>query len=205
MRSPSDETSFFKTPAASRAWLERHHRPESELLVGFYKVATGKPSITWKESVDEALSFGWIDGVRKSIDDERFTIRFTPRQATSIWSAVNIKRIGELIAEDRVVRAGLDAFAKRDEKRCAIYGDERGYTELDASSLEALKADEGGWHFYDAPSPYYRRMTAHWIGGAKRPETHARRLEELMVCSRRGERIPALASSTAKKTKLGKR
>ena len=190
---------FFKTPRDFRAWLERHAATEVELLVGFYKVGTGKPSITWKESVDEALAFGWIDGVRRSIDDERYTIRFTPRKPTSIWSAVNIKRVAELTAEGRMTQAGLDAFARRDPKKSAIYAYERGYAELDAATLERLKADEKAWGFYASQAPYYRRITAHWIASAKRPETRERRIATLIARSRKGERIPPLASSSSTK------
>jgi uncharacterized protein YdeI (YjbR/CyaY-like superfamily) len=187
---------YFKAPKEFRAWLERNHRTESVLVVGFFKVSTGKPSITWPQSVDEALSFGWIDGVRRSLGDEAYTIRFTPRKSTSIWSAVNIKRIGELIAEGRVAQAGLDAFAKRDEKKSAIYSYERAYAQLDAPSLAMFMADVKAWAFYESQPPFYRRLTAHWIGSAKRLETRARRLEELIACSRNGERIPALAPPT---------
>ena len=136
---------FFKTPAAFRAWLQKHHAVERELLVGFCKRGSGKPSITWPESVDEALAFGWIDGVRRRVDDEVYTIRFTPRKPTSTWSAVNIKRVGELTAAGRMAPAGLAAFEKRDEKRSAIYSYERETATFDAASLKEFRSDKKAW------------------------------------------------------------
>jgi uncharacterized protein YdeI (YjbR/CyaY-like superfamily) len=196
---------FFKTPRAFRAWFERHHTRETELLVGFYKVASGKPSITWPQSVDEALCFGWIDGVRRSIDDESYSIRFTPRKPTSIWSAVNVKRVAVLTAEGRMTQAGLDAFARRDEKRSAIYSYERGHAELDAEAVALIRADEKAWAYYEAQAPYYRRVTAHWVASAKRPETRARRIALLIRHSRKGERIPPLAVPSAAKKQSAKK
>jgi uncharacterized protein YdeI (YjbR/CyaY-like superfamily) len=195
---------YFKTPKDFRAWLEKHHRVEVELLVGFYKVGTGKPSITWKESVDEALSFGWIDGVRRSLGDEAYTIRFTPRKATSNWSAVNIKRMEELIAEGRVAQAGLDAFARCDVKKSAIYSYERNHAMLDAASLAVFKADKKAWAFFQTTPPSYQRLMMHRVASAKREETRARRLSQLIDYSRRGERMPLLTPPVAAKTE-GKR
>src|SRR5881628_2506143 len=122
---------FFATPADFRKWLAKNHASATELLVGFYKKDSGKPSITWPQSVDEALSFGWIDGVRRRIDDEAYTIRFTPRKATSVWSSVNMKRMAGLIAEGRVAPAGLAAFERRDEKRSEVYSYERKHARFD--------------------------------------------------------------------------
>lgn len=183
---------FFKTPKDFRRWLAKHHATEAELLVGFYKVDSGKPSITWPESVDEALSHGWIDGVRRRVDDEAYTIRFTPRKATSIWSTVNIRRMAELIAEGRVAAAGLAAFERRDEKRCEVYAYERKNAAFDADMLAAFQKDKKAWTWFATQAPYYRRVTAHWVSSAKRPETRAKRLGTLIDCSRKGMRIPGL-------------
>jgi uncharacterized protein YdeI (YjbR/CyaY-like superfamily) len=188
----STRPTFFRFAKAFRDWLERHHGSEKELLVGFHKVATGRPTMTYKEALDEALAFGWIDGVRRGVDDESYTIRFTPRKPTSIWSAVNIKRVRELKAEGRMMPSGLAAFAKRDVKRSAIYSYERGRAELDADALEIFSRDAGALQFYQQQAPWYRRTTAHWVSNAKRPETRARRLRTLIDYSARSERLPML-------------
>ena len=184
---------FFPTGAAFRAWLEQYHATETELLVGLYKRGSGKPSMTWPESVDEALAFGWIDGIRRSVDAEAYTIRFTPRKPRSIWSAVNVKRVGELTVAGRMTPAGLAAFAKRDEQRTAIYSYERAAATLDAAAMNALKADKKAWQYYESQAPWYKRTSAHWVVSAKRPETRAKRLATLIECSRKGERIGPLA------------
>jgi uncharacterized protein YdeI (YjbR/CyaY-like superfamily) len=183
---------FFRSAADFRAWLTRHHASEKELLVGFHKVAAGRTTMTYKAALDEALAFGWIDGVRRRVDDERYTIRFTPRKAASIWSAVNIKRVKELEAEGRMMPAGIAAFARRDEQRSATYSYERSHAELDAESRNAFAANPDARSFYERQAPWYRRSTAHWIASAKRPETRARRLRTLIDYSARGERIPML-------------
>lgn len=183
---------FFRSAAAFRGWLARHHGSEKELLVGFHKVATGRRSMTYKEAVDEAVSFGWIDGVRRGLDDASYTIRFTPRKPTSIWSAVNIERVKALTAEGRMMPAGLAAFARRDEKRSAIYSYEREHAELDAEALEVFARNARALEFYQQQAPWYRRTTAHWVSSAKRPETRARRLTTLIDYSARSERLPML-------------
>ena len=184
---------FFRTPTAFRAWLEEHHATETELLVGLFKRGSGKPSITWPESVDEALAFGWIDGIRRSVDAESYTIRFTPRKPRSFWSAVNVNRVNELKAAGRMTPAGLAAFEKRDEQRTAVYSYERAAATLDAAATKAIKADNAAWQFYESQAPSYKRTSAHWVVSAKRPETRAKRLATLIESSRRGERIPSLA------------
>lgn len=183
---------FFKTAAAFRVWLARHHDSAKELLVGIHKVGSGRQSITYQEALDEALAFGWIDGVRRRLDDESYSTRFTPRKATSIWSAVNIKRVKELEAAGRMEPAGLAAFAKRDEKRSAIYSYEREAAALDAKALKTFAADRKALEFYERQAPWYRRTTAHWVISAKRPETRDQRLRTLIDYSARGERIPML-------------
>lgn len=183
---------FFKTAAAFRAWLARHHDSATELLVGFHKVGSGRKSITYQEALDEALAFGWIDGVRRRLDDESYSIRFTPRKPTSVWSAVNINRVKELEAAGRMEPAGLAAFAKRDEKRSAIYSYERDAAALDVEALKTFAASKKALEFYERQAPWYRRTTAHWVISAKRPETRDRRLRTLIDYSARGERIPML-------------
>jgi uncharacterized protein YdeI (YjbR/CyaY-like superfamily) len=184
---------FFRTAAAFGAWLDAHHNDESELLVGFYKKGTGRPSITYPEALDEALIVGWIDGVRRSVDDDSYSIRFTPRKPRSIWSLVNIRRVNELTKAGRMKRAGLAAFDKRDEKRSAVYSYEREAAALDIDAIAALKADRKAWSFYDAQAPWYKRTAAHWVTSAKKPETRERRLATLIACCKKGERIPPLA------------
>lgn len=189
---------FFDSAAAFRAWLARHHDSANELLVGFHKVGSGRSTMTYKEALDEALAFGWIDGVRRRVDDESYTIRFTPRKPTSIWSAVNIERVKELEAAGRMMPPGRAAFAKRDEKRSAIYSYERGHAELDAASRRAFAKNKNALAFYTQQAPWYRRTTAHWILSAKRPETRARRLETLIDYSARRERLPMLTPPRTK-------
>jgi uncharacterized protein YdeI (YjbR/CyaY-like superfamily) len=187
---------FFRTPASFHSWLEKYHESRDELLMGFYKKGSGNPCITYQEALDEALAFGWIDGIRRRVDDVSYTIRFTPRRATSIWSAVNIKRVGELTAEGRMRPAGLAAFEKRSEKRSAIYAYERAAARemlLDDDALASLKADKKAWAFFDAQAPWYKRNCAHWVVNAKRAETRAKRLATLIECSRKGKKIPPLS------------
>lgn len=192
---------FFKSPAEFRAWLAKNHATQKELLVGFHKVNTGKPSLTWPQSVDEALCYGWIDGVRRRIDDESYSIRFTPRKPTSIWSTLNIKRVAELEKLGRMTDAGRTAFARRDPKKSEIYSFERGRTEMNGDALAKLKADEKAWAYYESQAPYYRRTSSHWVASAKKPETRAKRLATLIECCRNGERIPALSYGLANNKK----
>ncbi len=187
---------FFKSGNEFRAWLETHHDSAKELLLGFYKKASGIPGVTYQEALDEALAFGWIDGVRRGVDANVYTIRFTPRKARSIWSAVNIKRVGELTAAGRMADPGIAAFAKRDAERSAIYAYERQNVKLDASATKEFSSDKKAWAFYRAQPPGYQRTSTHWVMSAKRPETRARRLATLIDYSRRGERIPMLTPPT---------
>ena len=181
---------FFATPADFRAWLEEHHAGETEVFVGFYRRSTGRPTITWKESVDEALCFGWIDGVKRSVDAESYSIRFTPRRRRSIWSAVNIKRAGELIAEGRMTPAGRAAFERRTEDRSAVYSHEqRRAAQLEPEQQMRLEANAGAWSWFQAEAPSYRRAAIHWVTSAKRPETRERRLQALIADSAAGQRI----------------
>ena len=184
---------FFASGAEFRAWLSAHHADERELLVGYYKRGTGRPSMTWQESVDEALCFGWIDGVRRGIDADSYSIRFTPRQRRSTWSAVNIKRAGELIAEGRMTPAGLAAFEARSDDRSAIYSyEQRHAAELDAEQRAAFEASPEAWAWFQAQAPYYRRTAVHWVTSAKKPETRERRLAALIDDSAAGLKVKPL-------------
>ena len=187
------EPTFFATPADFRAWLERHHESHSELIVGFHKRGSGRPSITWPEAVDQALCFGWIDGVRRRIDDTSYSIRFTPRKARSTWSAVNIKRMKELVEEGLVAPAGLAAFERRTDDRSAIYSyEQRKAAKLEPDQERRLGADERANAFFEAQPPSYRRAAVHWVTSAKKPETRERRLTQLIECSAAGEPVPPL-------------
>ncbi len=190
---------FFATPTEFRAWLKAHHGHARELLVGFYKKGSGRPSITWPESVDEALCVGWIDGVRRSIDGESYTIRFTPRKATSNWSAVNIKRMGELIREGRVRPAGLKAFELRSEKRSAVYSyEQRDLARFDEAHEHQFRANEPAWRYFQAQAPWYRKTATYWVMTAKKEETRQRRLATLIERSSQGLPMPELARPSKK-------
>ncbi len=181
---------FFSTPAEWRAWLERHQADKSEVLVGFWKKGSGRPSITWPESVDEALCFGWIDGVRKGIDDESYTIRFTPRKARSTWSSVNVKHARELIEEARMTPAGLAAFEARDEKRSGIYSyEQRTAAKLPREEEREFRANKEAWKFFQSRPPSYRQRALWWVISAKREETRARRLATLIADSAAGRTL----------------
>jgi uncharacterized protein YdeI (YjbR/CyaY-like superfamily) len=184
---------FFATPADFRTWLEEHHAEAVELWVGYHKKGTGKPSITWPESVDQALCFGWIDGVRRSLDAARYAIRFTPRRPRSVWSAINVARVKALRAQGLMTPAGLAAFGKRDEERSGIYSFEQPRApELDPAMAQRLRGNKTAWTFFQAQAPWYRRSATHWVVSAKKEETRERRLATLIECSERGRRIPPL-------------
>jgi uncharacterized protein YdeI (YjbR/CyaY-like superfamily) len=184
---------FFATPAEFRAWLEQHHDSQTELLVGYYKKASGRPSITWPESVDQALCFGWIDGVRRSLGDEAYTIRFTPRKPRSIWSAVNIKRAGELIEAGLMHPAGLAAFERRDEERSAIYSyEQRNSARFTPEQEREFRAQPAAWEWFEAQAPSFRRAACWWVTSAKREETRARRLGQLIEAAAAGRKPAAL-------------
>ncbi len=173
------EASFFATPAEWRAWLVEHHATESELLVGFHKKGTGQPSMTWPESVDEALCFGWIDGVRRRIDDATYSIRFTPRKKSSIWSAVNVARVAELTELGLMQPTGLAAFALRTDAKTSVYSHEN-QAEFLPTETEAFKADEKAWSFFEKQPPSYRHAATWWVVGAKQQATRERRLATLI-------------------------
>ncbi len=189
----AEELVFFATPAEFRAWLRQNHRDAQALWVGFYKKNSRRPSITWPESVDEALCVGWIDGLRKSIDADSYKIRFTPRKATSTWSAVNIARVGELIRLRRMQLAGSDAFARRREEKSGMYAYEnRQSAKLTSADEEQFRATPEAWEFFAAQRPSYRRVMAWWVISAKRAETREKRLARLIAesAARRRMRDP---------------
>jgi uncharacterized protein YdeI (YjbR/CyaY-like superfamily) len=180
---------FFKTPSAFRKWLAANHAKSKELWVGFYKKSSGKPSLTWPESVDEALCFGWIDGIRKGIDEASYMIRFTPRKPTSVWSAVNIRNVGKLIKEKRMQPAGLKAYQARKENRSGIYSYEQRSAELLEPYLEKLKRNKAAWKFFQAQPPSYRKIMNWWVVSAKQEETRLKRLEQLIKESAQERRM----------------
>jgi uncharacterized protein YdeI (YjbR/CyaY-like superfamily) len=183
------DVTYFRSPAALRAWFAKNHAKATELWVGYYKKGTGEPSVTWPESVDEALCVGWIDGVRKSVDADRYKIRFTPRKPGSIWSAVNIKRAQALIAEGRMRPAGLTAFEARKENRSGVYSYEQREAQLPEPYAGLLRKNKAAAEFFDAQPPYYRKAMAWYVVSAKKEETRLRRLEEVIAASAAGRRI----------------
>jgi uncharacterized protein YdeI (YjbR/CyaY-like superfamily) len=179
-------TVFFASPAEWRAWLQENAATADELVVGFWKKSSGKPSMTWSESVDEALCFGWIDAVRRRIDDESYSIRFTGRKPTSTWSAINVAKMATLEADGRMTDAGRLAFAQRRESRTGTYSYEQGDVALDES---VLRADPAAWDFWSRQPPSYRKVVSHWVTSAKRPETRAKRMRELVADCAAGQKI----------------
>jgi len=181
---------FFKSPGEYRRWLEKNHESAKELWIGFWKKATGKPSLTWQQVVDESLCFGWIDGIRKSIDEDSFKQRVTPRRKTSIWSQINIKRVGELTAEGRMHQTGLTAFEKRDRTRAYSYENmNRG---LGPAEEAQFRKNRKAWEFFQAQPPGYRRLAGWYVTSARKDETRQRRLESLMRDSAAGRRLAGL-------------
>jgi len=186
---------FFPTPDDFRGWLARHHDETDELWVGYYKKATGKPSITWPESVDEALCFGWIDGIRKSIDGEAYRIRFTPRRPGSHWSRVNLERVAALVEEGRMAPAGLAAHEARDPERAGQYSFERDGASLTPAHVREFRSHPDAWAFWRAQPDGYRKQATWWVVSAKREDTRARRLAALIEDSASGLRIKPLRRS----------
>ena len=177
---------FFSTQFDFRKWLQKNHKKETELLVGFYKIDSGKLSMTWPQSVDEALCFGWIDGVRKSIDKESYQIRFTPRKPTSIWSAINIGKIKELTKQGLMRQAGLASFEKRTESKSKIYSHEIKIVELTKTFKNQFKSNKKAWEYFQSLAPSYRKVSTHWVISAKQEATRIKRLNELIADSEAG-------------------
>lgn len=186
------EALFFENSSDLRQWFETHHATAQELWVGYYKKDSGKLSITWPESVDQALCFGWIDGIRKSIDGISYKIRFTPRKTRSTWSNVNINRIQKLMKADLVQPAGLKAFQQRKEEKSGIYAYEQKNQKLTDEYEQKLKANSQAWAFFQTQSAWYQRMASWWIISAKKEETQLKRLDQLISDSAQGQTIQQL-------------
>lgn len=183
---------FFETTAAFDAWLEQHGQETTELFVGYYKVGSGRPSITWSESVDVALCFGWIDGVRRRIDDVSYQIRFTPRRPGSIWSAINIAKVKALSAAGRMRPAGLEAFARRTARKSTVYSYEReGQLALNREEEAVFRSNAAAWRYFQQAPPSYRRSLLHWIASARQATTRSRRLGRVIeACSAHRRLLP---------------
>ena len=189
------EPTFFSSAEEWRAWLAKHHDTESECLVGFVKVGTGEATLRWSDAVDQALCFGWIDAVRRRIDDRTYSIRFTRRKPGSTWSSINVKKVAALEAAGLMTDAGRAAFANRSESKTAIYAYERQPETLRDAELARFEASPG-WQFFDAQAPWYRRNAISWVTSAKREETRNRRLDQLIADSTAGRRLGHLSRWT---------
>jgi uncharacterized protein YdeI (YjbR/CyaY-like superfamily) len=190
MKRSIDSPLFFAKPAAFRAWLEKNHQTIAEQWVGFHRKASGRPSITWPEAVDEALCFGWIDGLRKTVNAGSYKIRFTPRRATSNWSAINIARMKELIQDGRVRPAGITAFKKRTPAKSRVYSyEDRKSAKLSGGATKLFSANAAAWKFFQQQPQSYRQTAIWWISSAKRPETQKNRLQRLIASSKAGRRL----------------
>ena len=177
---------FFADQAGFRKWLQKNHKKESEIVVGFYKVASGKANMSWSQAVDQALCFGWIDGMGKSIDEESYQIRFTPRKPTSIWSAVNIRKVEALQKQGLMQPAGLESFEKRTESKSKIYSHESGEIELSPVFVKQFKSNKNAWKYFQSLAPSYRKVSTHWVMTAKQESTRIKRLTELIADSAAG-------------------
>ena len=174
---------FFANQTAFRKWLEKNHKKEKELLVGFYKVASGKQNMTWTQSVDQALCFGWIDGVRKSIDSDSYQIRFTRRKPTSTWSAVNIQKIAELTKQGLMHPAGVASFENRKENKSKIYSYENDEVPFSPQLRKQFKANKSAWSYFQSLAPSYRKTSTNWVMNARQDTTKLKRLNELIADS----------------------
>ncbi len=180
---------FFPTQNEFRSWFEKNAHKEKELVVGFYKVNSGKPSMTWSESVDQALCFGWIDGVTKSIDHESYSIRFTPRKHNSIWSAININKVEMLTKAGLMKPEGLSVFSLRKEENSKIYSHERDIVEFTADQLSKFKQNKIAWDYFKNQAPSYQKVITHWITSAKQEKTKQARLEKAISASENQKRV----------------
>jgi uncharacterized protein YdeI (YjbR/CyaY-like superfamily) len=191
---------FFPSPAAWHAWLEEHHEKHEELWVGFHRVGSGKPSITWPEAVDGALCFGWIDGVRKSLDESSYVIRFTPRRSKSTWSAVNIKRVAQLSTLGLMRPKGVQAFERRTGDRSVIYAyEQRMGAGLSGAHEKQFRARKKAWKFFRAQPPWYQRTASWWVISAKKEETRLKRIAQLIEDSEHGRTIRELRRPASRK------
>ena len=183
---------FFKTQKDLRKWFEKNHLSKGELILGYYKKATKKPSVDWSESVDEAICFGWIDGIRRKIDEESYSIRFTPRNPKSHWSAVNLEKVKRLTKEGLMYPAGVEAFKKMDPKNSKQFAYEQKNITLDKNYEAQIKANKKAWAFFEKLAPSYRKVTIYWVMSAKQEATRQRRLKVLIESSEAGLKIPSL-------------
>lgn len=182
---------FFTNQASFRRWLEENHKKEAELLVGFYKKDSGKPNMTWSQSVDEALCFGWIDGVRRSIDKDSYCIRFTPRRPSSSWSTININKVKELIRQGLMQPAGFEIFKQRKEEKSRLASYESKAKQLDRNLLTKFKANKIAWEFFSKQAPSYQKTIIHWIMTAKQEKTKISRLDKMIQESEKQNRLMA--------------
>jgi uncharacterized protein YdeI (YjbR/CyaY-like superfamily) len=193
---------YFSSPAAFGRWLEKNHAKKSELWLGYHRKETGRPSLTWSESVDEALCWGWIDGIRKSVDATRFTARFTPRRPGSIWSQINLRKVEALIASGRMQSPGLAAFRARRADRSGVYSFEQGKkAKLPPAYERVFRRNRAAWEFFRTRSDAYRRVTSWWVISAKQEETRRRRLGILIESSAANRPIPGLPAAPQARSK----
>jgi uncharacterized protein YdeI (YjbR/CyaY-like superfamily) len=189
---------FFSSPEVFRQWLEKNHDRANELLVGFHKKDSGKKSVTYPQALDEALCFGWIDGVRRTLNESSYTIRFTPRKPRSIWSNVNVRHVERLKKESRMAEPGLKAYALRDPKRTGIYAFERPAREFSPEFEKRFRANKAAWEFFQSEPPSIRKVCIFWVMGAKKEETRLRRLESLIDSSAKGVRRGVMVTKEKK-------
>lgn len=180
---------FFKSQEEFREWLREHHDKRGELIVGFYKVSSDKPSMTWPESVDQAICFGWIDGIRRKIDEESYSIRFTPRRPDSTWSKVNIAKVAKLKKEGLMRPAGLRAYEKRTEERSGTYSYEGKAPNFSKEFRDEFRKNKKAWEHYRAQPPYARKMSEKWVMSAKMEKTRERRLAKVIDACEKGEKL----------------
>jgi uncharacterized protein YdeI (YjbR/CyaY-like superfamily) len=192
---------FFKTTIALRKWLEKNHSKKDELWMGYHKKSSGKPGVTYKQALDEMLCFGWIDGIAKGIDDEKYCQRYTPRRAKSIWSAVNIKKIEELTKAGLMHEVGFAAFNNRDHTRTGLYSGEQKEIKFPAAFLKMLKANKKAWEYFSKMPPGYRKNATWWVISAKQEETKLRRMKTLIADSEAGRKIGPLMTAKEKAKK----
>lgn len=183
------ELTFFDSPADFRAWLKSHHAKSTELLVGFYSKGSDLGGVTYAEALDEALCFGWIDGVRRNVDEVSYSIRFTPRKPGSIWSLINVKHVERLLAKKRMTATGIKVFEARQAHKIGIYSFEQKKHALEPAQEKQFRANKKAWTFWEAQPPGYKRVSTHWVTSAKREETRARRLAQLIADSAAGRRL----------------
>ncbi len=191
---------FFRNAAAFRKWLQKNHATTSELWVGFYRKDSGKTAMSYPEAVDQALCFGWIDGIRKALDEVSYVNRFTPRRKSSVWSAVNLKRVRALQEAGLLAPAGLKAFEERDEAKTNRYSFERENVQFSPQQLARFRKRKRAWAFFEAQPPSYRRLTTWWVVSARQPATQQRRLDRLIADSAAGLRIAELRPAARKKS-----